>query len=535
MRYFSIIAIMLVLLVSISMAEVPQKINYQGCLTSNTGNSIEDGNHILRFTIYNAAVDGDELWTSGFREVTVSSGLFNYILGDSTAFPDGLFDTDSPRYLGIKIGGDSELSNRIMLISVPYAIHSKLSDSSKIAISIPDNTVTTSKIANGSILFEDIAQNSATEGQVMKWNETSSAWEVAEANLGSSNWSVSDSVLYTNNYLGIARGGAENALYGNKSYTHVNLGVVCTTGTSGTNINFATVSGGSSNAATQSYSTIGGGHGNVASTIYTTVSGGRDNTAFDGGSTVSGGLRNTANGYGSTVGGGYDNTASGYSSTVCGGYSDTASGDYSTVSGGFKNSASGENSTVSGGSSNTASGNYSQAAGRLAKATHDGAFVWGDDTNSDVSSSANNQFTVRTTGGARFFTNTALTTGVTLAAGGGAWATVSDSTIKENIRPVDGDNILKKISDLDISRWNYETQDESIEHIGPMAQDFYRLFGLGDNNTTINTIDPDGISLAAIKALIEKNDELQESNVELKKELSDLRVLVEQLLEQNKK
>ncbi|MEE8576541.1 MAG: tail fiber domain-containing protein, partial [candidate division Zixibacteria bacterium] len=174
-------------------------------------------------------------------------------------------------------------------------------------------------------------------------------------------------------------------------------------------------------------------------------------------------------------------------------------------------------------------GAYSFAAGRRAKVTHDGSFVWGDSFNGDVSSSAINQFTARTSGGARFYSNTGLTTGVTLAAGGGAWAAISDSTVKENIRPVDGDDILDKISQLDITRWNYETQDESIEHIGPMAQDFHRLFGVGDNNTTITTIDPDGISLAAIKALIEKNNELQTSNEELNKRLDKLERLIEEL------
>jgi hypothetical protein len=75
----------------------------------------------------------------------------------------------------------------------------------------------------------------------------------------------------------------------------------------------------------------------------------------------------------------------------------------------------------------------------------------------------------------------------------------------------------------------------SIEHIGPMAPDFYRLFGVGDNNTTITTIDPDGISLAAIKALIKKNKNLEESCASLDEELSDLRTLVEQLIEENEK
>ena len=43
-----------------------------------------------------------------------------------------------------------------------------------------------------------------------------------------------------------------------------------------------------------------------------------------------------------------------------------------------------------------------------------------------------------------------------------------------------------------------------------MAQDFHAAFGLGKNETTISSIDADGVALAAIKALIKENDHLQE-------------------------
>lgn len=73
-------------------------------------------------------------------------------------------------------------------------------------------------------------------------------------------------------------------------------------------------------------------------------------------------------------------------------------------------------------------------------------------------------------------------------------------------------------------RWNYESQDASIVYTGPMAQDFYHLFGVGDDITTISIIDPDGISLAAIKALHKENHQLKE-------ELEQLKELVNKLLE----
>ena len=54
---------------------------------------------------------------------------------------------------------------------------------------------------------------------------------------------------------------------------------------------------------------------------------------------------------------------------------------------------------------------------------------------------------------------------------------------------------------LPISTWNYEAQDESIRHMGPMAQDFHAAFRLGVSDKVIDTVDPDGVALAAIQGL----------------------------------
>jgi hypothetical protein len=69
-------------------------------------------------------------------------------------------------------------------------------------------------------------------------------------------------------------------------------------------------------------------------------------------------------------------------------------GNLGTVSGGSANSA-GNLGTVPGGSANSATGQYSFAAGRRAKANHQGTFVWADSQNSDFASTANNQFLIR--------------------------------------------------------------------------------------------------------------------------------------------
>ncbi len=63
-----------------------------------------------------------------------------------------------------------------------------------------------------------------------------------------------------------------------------------------------------------------------------------------------------------------------------------------------------------------------------------------------------------------------------------------------------------------------------------MAQDFYPLFEVGDDEKTISTIDPPGIALAAIQGLYQIVEEQKVENEELRRELKDLRELVQKLL-----
>ncbi len=81
--------------------------------------------------------------------------------------------------------------------------------------------------------------------------------------------------------------------------------------------------------------------------------------------------------------------------------------------------------------------------------------------------------------------------------------------MKQNIRNVDTRDVLGRVSQLPIKQWSYKAQDPSIEHIGPMAQDFWREFHLGDDSLSISTIDPSGIALAAIQGLYQEVVELR--------------------------
>ena len=178
----------------------------------------------------------------------------------------------------------------------------------------------------------------------------------------------------------------------------------------------------SPNTVSDDFGTIGGGLNNTVGNTNldttdvraATVAGGEMNWAGGNHATVAGGGWNTASGISSFIGGGggntlggpWPNTASGDWSAVVGGWNNTAGGYSSAVGGGGINNASGRLATIPGGYFNAAAGELSFAAGSHAKANHLGSFVWSDAQSVDFASTANNQFSIRASGGVRLSDDT---------------------------------------------------------------------------------------------------------------------------------
>jgi hypothetical protein len=194
------------------------------------------------------------------------------------------------------------------------------------------------------------------------------------------------------------------------------------------------------------------------------------------------------------------NQACGNFAFVGGGLANTA-GLAAVVGGGEGNQATGNFSAIPGGLANAATNAFGFAAGRRAKSAHVGAFVWGDSTDADVISTAADQFMVRASGGVQMFDSTGV--GVQLAPGGNSWSALSDRNVKQNFKPVNPREVLAKLAKLPITRWNLISQDESVHHIGPMAQDFYAAFNIGEDDRRITQTDADGVAFAAIQGLHE--------------------------------
>jgi uncharacterized coiled-coil protein SlyX len=198
--------------------------------------------------------------------------------------------------------------------------------------------------------------------------------------------------------------------------------------------------------------------------------------------------------------------------------------------------------TIPGGRANVAGGQYTFAAGRRALATNDGAFVWADSKALDFPSTTTNEFSVRATGGTRFVSavdgSGNPTAGVQLAPAGTSWITISDRNAKKDIRPVDYQAVLDKLSGVPIEQWRYNWEaDDSTPNLGPMAQDFKRAFYPGRDDKGITTLEFDGVELAAIQGLNEKLNQkdaeiqsLKEQNEALARRLNDLETAVKSLV-----
>jgi hypothetical protein len=188
----------------------------------------------------------------------------------------------------------------------------------------------------------------------------------------------------------------------------------------------STIGGGQENIIQSgSYAAIGGGNRNLlTNSAWGFIGAGFDNSIRDGSrGVIAGGIfNNILSQDGGTIGGGTLNQLGG--TNIAGSSSGTGSNSHNAIVGGILNwiaagashgfIGGGRNNfitngvsfaTVPGGQDNRAGGDYSFAAGRRAKADHDGAFVWADSQNADFRSTDTNQFLIRAGGGVGIGTN----------------------------------------------------------------------------------------------------------------------------------
>jgi hypothetical protein len=541
----------------VSSANVGYAFTYQGRLEDESGPV--DGVCTIRFSLYDSPTGADQVGnTLQAPGVSLRDGYFSVDLD----FGDDAFQGEA-RYMEIQVDcgdGYATLSPRVTLHPAPYALAlpglwTQQNDTCPNLVGgYPGNSVWAG--VEGATIG-----GGGEEGYANLVTDHYGTIGGGAANQAGDDWAATDDAVVATVGGGWGNAAAADVATVGGGYNNANESESGTIG--GGNSNYAsgwaaTVGGGAGNQAMGEGAVIAGGGGwdEATSTVITntvkadwgTIGGGRQNTASSDASTVSGGVENLAGGLGSnTVGGGALNKVTdGSAHTISGGALNTISGreantiaggienqvtceEYGTVGGGYSNTAGGEAATVPGGRGNSAEAFASLAAGQRAHALHRGTFVWADSQGYDFYSNFDNQFTVRSTGGAQFVLEVDVNGLPTWSCGvqhGGTWACASDRNLKENLVAVDGAEVLARLNQVPVYTWNAKNADPAIRHVGPMAQDFYAAFAVGQDDLRIATIDLDGVALAAIQALDQRTQEqaaqlqaLQDENEALRQAL----------------
>ncbi|MCP4570410.1 MAG: hypothetical protein GY841_22740, partial [FCB group bacterium] len=363
------------------LAEVPQIITYMGQLNNSDGEPLT-GDYQITFTVWNDPTASDpgtnRVWTSGEQTVAVAGGLFSYDLGSAVQLPHDVA-TDTLRWLGIKVGADSEITPRTKLASVFYSYHALRADS---VLSIDGATfdeisgggVIAGFVAGGTIdAGEFILSTGAVNGHVLTSNASGmGTWQAATG--GSNGWTDDGDVVRLDNSSDSVGIGTTSPSTKLEIIGDLKVEGKANIGSGNTNSGDYAFVAGLNNTASGEGSFVGGGLYNYARGDYSVVVGGGYSSQSD---------SNSAGGARSFIGSGFQNiiestagnsvitggginkivgATSGYS-TIGGGGSNTATGGFSTIAGGRMNVAGSNRAAVGGGEQNAANGIYSIIGG----------------------------------------------------------------------------------------------------------------------------------------------------------------------------
>ena len=101
----------------------------------------------------------------------------------------------------------------------------------------------------------------------------------------------------------------------------------------------------------------------------------------------------------------------------------------------------------------------------------------------------------------------------------------SSRELKTGFTPVDTKAVLEQLVALPITTWHFRSEEPKATHIGPVAEDFQAIFGMGDGRH-LSTVDTSGVAFAAIQGLQrsqeERNQALEQQLREKDKQIGEL-------------
>lgn len=411
-------------------AAVPSEINYQGLLTDSADTALPAVPISVEFRFYDGPAG--PLLHGESHTVIPQGGRFEVRLGTGAVLPGGseaslaaAILAHDDIWMGITAGADPEMTPRLSLASVAFALRAGDADTQGgqdvAALVTALQAQVTALQSQVTALSSDLAAANATlvslggdvstlNGQVSALQANDSAQDAAIATL-EARADGHDSQLsnLSNRYdqldldLAVVEGktAAMSATATDVTFTGVNLHIVDGSGDTGGAVNGRgnLIIGYNENTLGYSRSgshnlVVGEEHGY---TSYGGLLGGYGNRTFASNATAAGGIFGYADGAQAAILGGYANRASGQYATVSGGGQGEAAGYGSSVSGGSQNNASATYSSVSGGGGlapsdgNTAAAAYSSITGGKSNTTGaggDDAYVCGGVSNTTSAANA---------------------------------------------------------------------------------------------------------------------------------------------------
>ncbi|WP_343067192.1 tail fiber domain-containing protein [Streptomyces rectiverticillatus] len=103
-------------------------------------------------------------------------------------------------------------------------------------------------------------------------------------------------------------------------------------------------------------------------------------------------------------------------------------------------------------------------------------------------------------------------------------ASLSDPAVSAD-GAVHGFDVLRKVVEMPVSTWRYRSDPPGVRHLGPMAQDWWAAFGLGDSDRRISPVDANGVALVCVQALHRLLVETQKEVGALRGEVARLRAV----------
>ncbi|MEZ4785729.1 MAG: hypothetical protein R3F28_16835 [Candidatus Kapaibacterium sp.] len=180
----------------VAQPDIPRLLSWQGVLTDQFRAPVPDGDYTITVRLYDQVAAVNPVWEETER-VRTFDGVFTTLLGDQT--PLGLI-FDRPYWLAIELQGEPEMTPRIPLVAAPYALnaaHATVADS---VVGGVGKRVESLNGANGNLQLvgrggTTVVQSGDTliitsggdrlptggkDGEVIRWNAGSQAWEPAE-------------------------------------------------------------------------------------------------------------------------------------------------------------------------------------------------------------------------------------------------------------------------------------------------------------------------------------------------------------------